>query len=42
LAKSKEFKDLFNKDVPQTIKGVVDQDGYLRSKISEIINAKKK
>jgi len=41
LFKSKVMKELYNKDVPQAIKGVVDQDGYLKTKISEIINAKK-
>jgi len=42
LYKTKEFKQLINKDVPQIIKKVVDQDSYLKSKISEIINAAKK
>lgn len=42
LYKLKEFKQLVNKDAPKAIKEVVDQDGYLKSKLSEIINAKKK
>jgi len=42
LYKTKEFKQLINKDVPKIIKKVVDQDSYLKSKISEIINAAKK
>jgi hypothetical protein len=42
LYKLKEFKQLINIDAPKAIKEVVDQDSYLKSKISEIINAKKK
>jgi hypothetical protein len=42
LYKLKEFKQLVNIDAPKVIKEVVDEDGYLKSKISEIINAKKK
>ena len=42
LYKLKEFKQIVNVDAPKAIKEVVDQDGYLKSKISEIINAKKK
>jgi hypothetical protein len=38
----KGFKQLMNIDAPKVIKEVVDQDSYLKSKISEIINAKKK
>jgi hypothetical protein len=41
LYKLKEFKELVNKDVPKVIKDVVENDGYLKTKISEIINAKK-
>lgn len=41
LYKLKEFKQLVNKDAPKAIKQVVDQDGHLKSIISEIINAKK-
>lgn len=41
LYKLKEFKQLINVDAPKVIKDVVDQDGYLKSKLSEIINAKK-
>jgi hypothetical protein len=42
LYKEKEFKQLINVDVPKVIKKVVDEDSYLKQKISEIINAKKK
>lgn len=42
LYKLKEFKQIVNIDAPKAIKEVVDQDGYLKSKISEIINAKNK
>lgn len=42
LYKMKEFKQLINIDAPKAIKEVVDEDSYLKSKISEIINAKKK
>ena len=42
LYKLKEYKKLVNIDAPKAIKEVVDQDGYLKSKISEIVNAKKK
>jgi hypothetical protein len=41
LYKMKEFKQLINIDAPKAIKEVVDEDSYLKSKISEIINAKK-
>jgi len=42
LYKMKEFKQLINIDAPKVIKQVVDEDSYLKTKISEIINAKKK
>jgi len=42
LYKMKEFKQLVNKDVPKARLEVVEQDNYLKKKISEIINAKKK
>jgi hypothetical protein len=42
LYKLKEFKQLVNIDAPKVIKEVVDQDDYLKKKISEIINATKK
>lgn len=41
LYKMKEFKQLINIDAPKAIKEVVDEDSYLKTKISEIINAKK-
>lgn len=41
LYKLKEFKQLVNVDAPKIIKEVVDQDAYLKTKLSEIINAKK-
>ena len=41
LYKLKEFKQLVNVEGPKAIKEVVDQDGYLKSKMSIIINAKK-
>ena len=42
LYKLKEFKQLVNVEAPKSIKEVVDQDSYLKTKISEIINARKK
>lgn len=42
LYKTKEFKQLINIDSPKVIKKVVDEDNYLKKKISEIINEKKK
>lgn len=42
LYKMKEFKQLINIDAPKVIKEVVDEDSYLKTKISEIINAKNK
>jgi hypothetical protein len=41
LYKMKEFKQLINIDAPKAIKEVVDEDSYLKTKISQIINAKK-
>lgn len=42
LFKLKEYKKLVNIDRPKCIKQVVDQDSYLKKKISEIINENKK
>jgi hypothetical protein len=42
IYKLKEFKQLVNVEGPKSIKEVVDQDSYLKKKISEIINANNK
>lgn len=42
LYRMKQFKKLINVDVPKTINDVVEQDSYLKAKISKIINAQKK
>jgi len=42
IYKLKEFKQLVNVEGPKSIKEVVDEDGYLKKKISEIINANNK
>ena len=42
LYKNAQYKQMVNIDVPKSIKEVVNEDSYLKSKISEIINVKKK
>ena len=42
LYKNAQYKEMVNIDVPKSIKEVVNEDSYLKSKISEIINVKKK
>jgi hypothetical protein len=41
LYKNAEFKKIVNVDVPKSIKEVVNEDSYLKSRVSEIINTKK-
>jgi hypothetical protein len=42
LYKNLEYKKLVNVDAPKSFKAVETQDGYLKNKISELINVKKK
>lgn len=42
IYKNAEFKQIMNKDYPETKKIYVDQDSYLRQKVGEILNASRK
>ena len=41
IYKNSEFKELLNKEYPAVKKAFVDQDSYLRKKVSEVLNAPK-
>ncbi len=41
LYKNAQYKQIMNVEVPKSIREVVKEDSYLKSRISEIINVKK-
>lgn len=42
IYKNKEFRKIFNQDYPAVKKVFVDEDSYLKKKVSEVLNAQKK